>query len=208
MADHSSETKSLFASRTVIGIIVTLLGAAASKYGVQVAPDDMQSLADLLFQVAAVGGALYGILGRCLATKRIRTPGGAPLACLILGATLVSSGCAPMGQGLDAAALAARAAAAQKYLDATQAALEAAVSNVSPAITDPGARHTVGQAMQSVRDAVAAYRAAAQAMAALSSQAADPVPQWRQAGAAIGQAVVALAPYAIRVVSGQPVWGD
>ena len=66
-----SSTKPGVESKTIIGIIVAVIGMLASRYGVDLAPDDQKALVDIVGQVVAVSGSVLGVYGRVTAKKSI-----------------------------------------------------------------------------------------------------------------------------------------
>lgn len=210
-----TETKPALSSKTIIGILVAIIGMVASRYGVDIAPDDQKALVDILGQVVAAGGALWGIYGRVKAKAQIRTsPEDKPRA-LVIGAAVLAvalsvGACAysPSG-GLQADPVAiAKVESAKAYLDASQATLRATYEQVRPLITDQNTAKTIDQALAAMDQGILAYKAAAAAASTMANQNASMESKWVAAGEAIGKVVVTVAPYAIRAINGQPVLGN
>lgn len=63
--------KSLLTSKTIWGALVAVLGGITSLFGYTVSPADMTAVVDTVGQVVGIGGALYAIYGRVVASKKI-----------------------------------------------------------------------------------------------------------------------------------------
>lgn len=68
-------TKSIFLSKTVIGIVIAGLGMIApvlqAKFGITVTADDGMSILNSLDSIMQAGGLLLALYGRVKATKKI-----------------------------------------------------------------------------------------------------------------------------------------
>lgn len=63
--------KGILQSRTIWGVIVSVLAGLLSKYGYEVTPELQDSLITSALDVVSVAGGLFAAYGRVKATKRI-----------------------------------------------------------------------------------------------------------------------------------------
>lgn len=66
-----TETKSALQSKTIIGAIVSLLGFVLSAFDVSLSAGDQAALVGAIIALMQVGGTLFAIFGRVVATKAI-----------------------------------------------------------------------------------------------------------------------------------------
>ncbi|MCA1971807.1 MAG: hypothetical protein LDL44_03135, partial [Caenispirillum sp.] len=97
----TSLPKSLLASRTIIGVLVSLLSSLLDRYGHGLSPALQGEVVDLVFQIMTIGGAVFAIYGRWRAERPLRllsSDGGDPgggiarlfLLAFLLGALAVT----------------------------------------------------------------------------------------------------------------------
>lgn len=66
------DTKEWWKSRTMIGSVVTVAALLLNLSGFNVTPTMEGESADLIMEVVAVGGAIFAMVGRALATKNLK----------------------------------------------------------------------------------------------------------------------------------------
>lgn len=66
--------KSWYASKTIWGAILVLVGLAAQSVGYQIAPEDQQKIVEIIARILEAFGGLIAIYGRIKASKDIAPP--------------------------------------------------------------------------------------------------------------------------------------
>lgn len=64
-------TKAFFASRTVWGILVSVAALLLSKWGLSLGPEDQASAIDIVLNIVGGVSAIFALIGRVLATRKI-----------------------------------------------------------------------------------------------------------------------------------------
>ena len=65
------EVKGILQSRTIWGLIVSVVAGLLSKYGYEVTPELQEGLVTTLLEALSVGAAIFAGYGRVKATKKI-----------------------------------------------------------------------------------------------------------------------------------------
>lgn len=65
------ETKAWWASRTIIGAVITLISVILQAMGFNLTANDQATLLDIVVTVLGVGGSILAIYGRVKASKGI-----------------------------------------------------------------------------------------------------------------------------------------
>lgn len=90
-----TNTKPWWASRTIIGAIVSVLALIAGNFGVSIAPEMQGEIVTLVLTLAGVAGGGLSIYGRLRAQKGIRGPGAgvakALMIAMLLGTVALST---------------------------------------------------------------------------------------------------------------------
>lgn len=71
VVEVTEETKPWYKSRTVIGSVVATLAIIAGLAGFEITGALEGEVADTAFEAIALGGVIFGLIGRVLATKRL-----------------------------------------------------------------------------------------------------------------------------------------
>lgn len=95
-ADHMTALpKSPLASRTIIGVLVSLVSGLLDRHGHGLSPALQGEVVDLVLQVMTIGGAIFAIYGRWRAERPVRLlsgggddPGGGIARLLLIGLLL------------------------------------------------------------------------------------------------------------------------
>ncbi|WP_299558751.1 hypothetical protein [uncultured Sulfitobacter sp.] len=66
-----NETKSIFASKTIWGAGIALVGAGVNVMGYTVTPADQAQIVEAVAAMMTAGGSLLAVIGRVRATKAI-----------------------------------------------------------------------------------------------------------------------------------------
>ncbi|MCA1975077.1 MAG: hypothetical protein LDL44_19765, partial [Caenispirillum sp.] len=90
----ASLPKSPLASRTIVGVLVSLLSSLLDRYGHGLSPALQGEVVDLVLQITTIGGAIFAIYGRWRAERPLRLGGAGDVAkglvlALLLGALTV-----------------------------------------------------------------------------------------------------------------------
>jgi hypothetical protein len=73
--------KSMFASKTVIGVLVMLATTAIAKaYHVNITADDQSDIVNYLMDAMQFGSGVFALYGRIAATKQVTVTGAPPKA--------------------------------------------------------------------------------------------------------------------------------
>jgi hypothetical protein len=73
--------KSMFASKTVIGVLVMLATTAIAKaYHVNITADDQSDIVNYLMDAMQFGSGVFALYGRIAATKQVTVTGAPPAA--------------------------------------------------------------------------------------------------------------------------------
>ncbi|MBN9054554.1 MAG: hypothetical protein BGO06_04275 [Shinella sp. 65-6] len=67
-----NDVKAWYQSRTVWGALIAILASLAHAIGVEVTAGDQAELADLLVAAVGAAGGLMALVGRILASRRVK----------------------------------------------------------------------------------------------------------------------------------------
>lgn len=181
-------SKHALSSKTIIGVLVSLIFKLLALYGVEVSPDLQGDVLQLAFAAVSVAGDALAVYGRFKAERPISLRGaGRALLAAVLLAGLAAGG--PVACASYTAATAEHATPAQQVYALQgdyNAALEVAAAYVESDRADPDAVTAIR------RLDAAAYAALREARTAVR---AEDDPTWPAALAAARSAVEALADY-------------